>query len=138
MVTCSAASSTRSTSCRGPRHTLREEALRSGRAEVRLAALQLLAAEDVETARVRASRDPSQNVRRWGRRPARFHRQVRPAVRFGPGCRVPVASASPLAGPVRYQIPKFSGGPPSLVPQLYLNPRSRPLVPPRAEGREPV
>ena len=45
---------------------LREEALRSGRAEVRLAALQLLAAEDVETARVRASRDPSQNVRRWG------------------------------------------------------------------------
>ncbi len=45
---------------------LRDEALRSGRAQLRLAALQLLAVDDVETAQFRAAQDPSQKVRRWG------------------------------------------------------------------------
>ncbi len=45
---------------------LRDEALQSSRGDVRLAAMQLLADEDLDAARDRAAFDPSQKVRQWG------------------------------------------------------------------------
>lgn len=52
----------------GAARLVRTEGLRWGRADVRLAVLELLADDDAELARVLASQDPNEKIRRWASR----------------------------------------------------------------------